>query len=156
MIQEIKFVDLNQHDDVYLTVDKCSTEVIFSKEKWLNANERLWVKIYADGLASYGLSMLADPLHDNRPYIWSSRAEVINQKLLKGTQYELITSDIGVQELEGRYSCYFSRGICASVIIPLVEMYADKLHYGLEEFKKYELRYVDRDIEDIINEFIEF
>ena len=156
MIMEIKFVDLNQHDDVYLTVDKCSTEVIFATEKWLNANERLWVKIHADGLASYGLSMLKDPMHNNQPYIWSSRAEVINRELLKGTPYELITSSIGVQELEGRYSCYFSRGICVSTIMPLVEMYADKLKYGLEEFKKYELKYVDRDIEDIINEFIEF
>jgi hypothetical protein len=81
---------------------------------------------------------------------------VINRELLKGTPYELITSSIGVQELEGRYSCYFSRGICVNTIMPLVEMYADKLHYGLEEFKKYELKYVDRDIEDIINEFIEF
>jgi hypothetical protein len=35
-------------------------------------------------------------------------------------------------------------------------MYADKLHYGFEEFKRHELRYVDRDIEDIINESIEF
>lgn len=141
IIKELKFVDINQHDDVYLTVDKCSTEVILEAEKWLNANELLWVKIYSDGLASYGLTMLEDPLHGGK-YTWSSRAEVINKELLKGTPHQLIRSDIGVKELEGKYSCYVSRGVCASVIIPLVEAYADKMHYGLETFKKFELQYI--------------
>lgn len=151
IIKELKFVDCNQHDDVYLTVDKCSTEVILEAEKWLNSNELLWVKIYADGLASYGLTMMEDPLHGGK-YTWSSRAEIINKELLKGTPCQLITSDIGVKELEGKYSCYFSRGICASVIMPLIERHADKLHHGLEEFKRYELRYVSTESHSLTRE----
>ena len=150
-IKEIKFVDIDQQDEIYLTVDKCSTEVIFSKEKQLNDNELLWVKIYSDGLASYGLTMLEDPLHGGK-YTWSSRAEVINKELLKGTPYQLITSDIAVRELESRYSCYSSSGICASVIMPLIERHADKLHYGVEEFKRRELKYVETERHSLTRE----
>lgn len=141
--KEIRFESMNQRDNVYLTIDKCSENVIFSTDKWINSDELLWVRIYSDGLAEFGLTKLKDPFHGYQKYTWSSRAEIINKELLKGTPYSLITSDIGVKELQGKYHhSYLSKGVCSRIIMPLVEANSDKLNYGLEAFKAYELRYV--------------
>lgn len=164
MIYSIKFRDINQHDDVYITVDKRSDKVIYENERWLNDNERLFVKIYDDGFAHYGLEMTEDPAHNNQRYIWSSNPSAINEYFnLIGTDYELAIWDIGVKELHGRYSCYMSAGVLLNSLLPFVEANQERLKYGYWKFFKANTRrtqddiviyprkglYIDKDIHDI-------
>lgn len=78
--------------EIRLTGER-SDVVVFEKSLKLNDNETLWVRIYSDGLARYGLTMECDPLHDNSRYTWSSRASVINKYLLNNEIYKLAISD---------------------------------------------------------------
>lgn len=131
MILNIHFYPLNGYDNLHITVDKFSEEVIFDKEKWLNDNERLFCKIYADGHARYGLEMQNDPAHNDQKYTWSSRAEVMNQEFnLYGTEYQLAQSDIGMRELEGMYSCYFGVGYILKNMLKLALANQKSLTYG--------------------------
>lgn len=137
MTKEIRFVDINQHDELWVTVDQFSKEVLYENEKWLNRNERLWVKIYKDGFASYGLEVQKDRLHGNEKYTWSSRPEVINREFhLTDTVYELAWWTCAAREECSKYHTPFSRGILLSAAYLHASNNQDKLHYGLEAFKK--------------------
>lgn len=137
MTKEIKFVDINQHDELRITVDQFSKEVLYENEKWLSPNERLWVKIYKDGFASYGLEVQKDRLHGNQKYTWSSRGEVINREFnLTDGPYELAWWNCAAREECSKYSCFFSRGILLATAYLHASNNQDKLHYGLEAFKK--------------------
>lgn len=133
-ISDIKFYDINGYDNMYITID-VSKEIVFEKEKWLSGNERLWVKIFKDGTACYGLEMQKDPMHGNQKYTWSSRAEVINDYLELDDKYRLARYDISIKDSKDQ-GCYFSRSIVLHTALELAKKYEDKLHYGYEQFKK--------------------
>lgn len=134
---EFKSYPTNGYDNIYLTLEDETKEVIFEKEVWLNPNERLFVKIFNNGLAHYGLEMQNDPIHGGK-YTWSSRAAVINEHLLFDTPYKLIRSDIGVRF--NTHSCYGSYGVTINAIMPLIIEHQDKLHFGVNKFKERELK----------------
>lgn len=137
MTKEIRFIDINQHDELWITVDRFSKEILYENEKWLSPNERIWVKIYKDGFASYGLELQKDPLHGNQKYTWSSRGEVINEVFnLCDTPYELAWWNCAARELCSKYSTPFSRGILLSAAYLHASNNQDKLHYGLNAFKE--------------------
>lgn len=138
-VKEFKSYPTNGYDNLYLTLEEKETEIIFEKEKWLNSNERLFVKIFKNGLAHYGLEMQNDPVHGGK-YTWSSRSEVINEHLLFNTPYKLIRSDIGVRYANS-YSCYGSYGVTINTIMPLIIKHQDKLHFGIDKFKEREIKY---------------
>ena len=133
-IVEVSFFDINHHDDMHLIVDEMSEKVVFEREKWLNSNERLWVKIFEDGTSRYGLEMQHDPLHGNQKYTWSSRPEVINDYLELDDEHRLARYSIGIKSKDDGYT-YYSRGILLKSALEIAKKYEDKLHYGFEQFK---------------------
>lgn len=135
MITNIHFYPLNGYDNLHITVDKRSDEVIFQKEKWLNDNERMYCTIYADGIAQYGLEMQKDPAHGNEKYTWSSNAYAINEYLeIFGTPFQLSISDIGVKEMDCQYGCYFACGYLLKNMIMLGIANEGDLKYGFLHF----------------------
>lgn len=139
MILNVKWYPLNGYDNLNIIVDKFSDEVIFKREKWLNSNERLFVTIYDDGIAHYGLEMTKDPIHGNEKYTWSSRSEVINEHFgLIGTPLQLARHDIGAREYNGEYSCYFGVGYLVSNMMLLAEANLDQLTYDYFKLRKRE------------------
>lgn len=129
----VKFYQLNQHDNLNLTVDKISNEVVYQNSKWLNDNELIWVKIYDDGHAKYGIEMQHDPLHGNEKYTWSSRPSVMNLVFdLVDTPYELSCDTIGLREENSKYYCFISSGITKKLYLQLAKENEGQLNYGYE------------------------
>jgi hypothetical protein len=123
---KVKFHDYNQMDNMYLDVDAMSQNVIYADEKKTD-DGTFFVKIYADGFASYGLRVDCDPWHNNQSYTWSSRPEVINQVFnLNGTSLQLAKYSIGVNG--------YDRGILFEKACEIALEYQNLLHYGYMAF----------------------
>lgn len=132
MVLSVNFLDINQHDDLRIIIDEFSKTIVYKEEKWLNPNERAFVKVFDDGLATYGLEMQHDPMHGNQRYVWSSNPGFINQTFsLTGTSWELARWDCGAGKLD---ECAFAMGITVKLAAALAEANQDKLHYGLIQF----------------------
>lgn len=137
MVQEIRFVDINQQDNLEITVDKFSTEVLYQNEKWLDNNHRYFITIYADGFARFGIEVQSDPWHDNEKYVWSSRGEVMNDVFnLWNTPYELAQWGCAARESCSKYSSFFAMGILLTAAYVHGSNAKEKLHYGFEAYKK--------------------
>ena len=137
MTKEIRFIDINQHDEMEITVDVFSKEILYENEKWLSNNERVFVKIFSDGFVTFGLEVQKDPMHGNQKYVWSSNADFINRCFgLLDTAFEIAAWHIAAREECSRYGCFFARNMLLSVAYLHASNNQDKLHYGLEEFKK--------------------
>ena len=133
MIKEVKIIQINQKDELRITVDKISDTIIYKSIKELNDNETLWVKIYDDGHAIYGLDMRKDPIHNNQPYTWSSRCEVINEYFkFDGTIYQLARYDVGLRDNE--QNSYWSCGMTLDKVVRLAAEKEDDLRFGLQAF----------------------
>lgn len=123
---KVQFLDYNQMDNMYLVVDAMSQDVIFEDECKTDEGT-FFIKIYSDGFASYGLRVECDPWHNNEPYTWSSRSEVINEVFnLNGTKHQLALYNIGVN------GC--SRGILFDKACEIALDNEELLHYGYMEF----------------------
>lgn len=79
MVTNIRYIDINQHDELEITVDVFSKDILYENEKWLSNNERAFVKIFSDGFVTFGLEVQHDPMHGNKKYVWSSNADFINR-----------------------------------------------------------------------------
>lgn len=133
MILAVKLYDLNQMDNLHITVDSHDKTIVFIKSVDINENDTMFVKIYESGFASFGYAMKKDPQHDNRPYVWSSNPEAINEALgLIGTEWELAKWTVGVTDSPD--SCAFSYGILKSLALKLGEANQDQMKYGLFAF----------------------
>ena len=137
MVTNIRYIDINQHDLLEITVDAFSKEVLYENEKWLSNNERAYVKIFSDGFVDFGYELQEDPWHNNEKYVWSSNADFINRCFsLLDTPLEIAHWDISAKEECSRYSCFFSRRILLSEALTYASHNQDKLHYGLDAFTK--------------------
>ena len=137
MTKEIKFIDINQHDELEITVDVFSKEVLYENEKWLSDNERAFIKIFSDGLVDFGLEVQKDPMHNNKKYVWSSNADFINRCFdLLNTPQELAAWHVGAREECSKYSCFFARNILLSKALSYAADNSGKLHYGYIAFEK--------------------
>lgn len=125
-MEKVEFRNYNQMDNMYLEVEKMSKELVFSDKKE-TADGCFHVNIYADGFASYGLTVHKDPWHNNQEYTWSSRPEVINKVFnLNGTPFQLAKYSIGVNG--------YSRGILFERACEIALDNEDLLHYGYMAF----------------------
>lgn len=123
---KVTFQDYNQMDNMYLVVTALSQDVIYADEK-KTEDGTFFVEIYADGFASYGLRVDRDPWHNNQPYTWSSRPEVINQVFsLNGTPHQLAKYSIGVNG--------YARGILFEKACEIALANQELLHYGYMAF----------------------
>ena len=143
MILSVSFTDVNQHDDINIIVDERSKTVVFETEKWIVPDEeRIWVKIYSDGLAQYGYDVHHDRMHKNTFYTWSSNPTSVNEQLgLIGTKWELAKWSCAVAE--GPDDCRFASGILVSLALKLAEANQNSLHYGLNEFYHQNFRSIE-------------
>jgi hypothetical protein len=128
---KVTFQDYNQMDNMYLVVTALSQDVIYADEK-KTEDGTFFVKIYADGFASYGLRVDHDPLHNNEPYTWSSNPECINKVFGLADDLKLAKYDIGVKDDDR--GCYFSRGILFKKACEIALEYQNLLHYGYMAF----------------------
>ena len=138
-ILRVDFWNINGHDDMNIVVDKYpESDIVYSATKPVD-DGYLWVRIYRDGLADYGYTMLKDPMHNNQTYTWSSRSEVINEEFkLVGTPNELQLSNVGVKEIAKHpMGCYCSMGCTISLARDLVLANQDKMAHGVEDYFKY-------------------
>ena len=136
MIKDLYYIDINQHDELSITVDKFSKEVLYENEKWLSSNERAFVTIFSDGFVDFGLELQEDPRHNNSKYTWSSNADFINECFgLHGTPNEIAIWHVGAKEEYSRYSCFIGRNMLLSTALLLAYNNQDKLHYGFDAFK---------------------
>ena len=144
MTTKIRYIDINQHDELEITVDVFSKEVLYENEKWLSNNERAFVKIFSDGFVDFGLEVQEDPMHNNQKYVWSSNADFINRCFdLLNTPWEIASWHVAAREECSRYSCFFGRNMLLSVAYLHAFNNQDKLHYGLDGFEeKNRKRYV--------------
>lgn len=127
------FRNFNGMDNMYLDVESMSSEVAFTS-KQRDEEGVFFVTIYSDGLAEYGYIEDCDPLHGNKPYVWSSRPEVINEVFnLNNTSLQLAKYSIGVRDDE---YCYIDRGILLSEALRIAANNAESLHYGYDEFER--------------------
>ena len=129
---QVRFENYNQMDNMYLVVSALSQDVIYANEKKTD-DGTFFVKIYADGFASYGLRVDRDPWHNNEPYTWSSNAECINKVFGLTDELKLAKYDIGVM-VDDNNSCYISRGILFEKACEIALEYQNLLHYGYMEF----------------------
>lgn len=145
MATNLRYIDINQHDELEITVDVFSKEVLYENEKWLSSNERAFIKIFSDGFVDFGLELQKDPMHNNKKYTWSSNADFINRCFgLLDTPFELATWHIGAKEKCSKYSCFFARNILLSKAMEYAANNSDKLHYGLKVYEeKNRTRYSD-------------
>lgn len=128
---KVEFEDYNQMDNMYLSVAALSQDVIYANEKKTD-NGTFFVKIYADGFASYGLRVDRDPWHNNEPYTWSSNPECINKIFGLTDELKLAKYDIGVRDDDK--GCYFSRGILFEKACEIALENEGLLHHGYMEF----------------------
>ena len=137
MTTKIHYIDINQHDELEITVDVFSKEVLYENEKWLSNNERAFVKIFSDGFVDFGIEVQEDPRHNNQKYVWSSNADFINRcfNLLK-TPWEIAAWHVAAREECSRYSCFFARNMLLLVAYLYAFNNQDKLHYGLDGFEE--------------------
>ena len=64
--------------------------------------------VFPSGLALYGYTKYADPMHNNERYTWSSRPSVINEIF----GLDLNKHDIGLRTYNPKHpDCYYSVGI---------------------------------------------
>ena len=132
MIVNIKFYPLNGYDNLNLIVDRLSRKEVFKQEKWLNTRDKMFVTIYDDGFATYGLYSHKD---DGIKDFWSSCAHEVNKEFnLNGTPYQLAIHNIGLRELESPYSCYFSCGILLEHMLKIGIANEESLKYGFDKF----------------------
>lgn len=123
---KVKFRNYNDMDNMDLEVEEMSKEVIFSDKKETDGGY-FHVDIYADGFASYGLTVHKDPWHNNQEYTWSSRPEIINQVFnLNGTPLQLAKYSIGVNG--------YARGILFEKACEIALANEKLLHYGYMAF----------------------
>jgi len=136
-ILEVKFADINGYDNLYFTVDKLSLTNPIYENKKEDEKGYYWVKIYSTGIAQFGYTMYSDPLHDNMKYTWSSNPSTINEVFnLIGTEYELAKYGAGIKNGQNEGTCYWAGELTKSLALQIGETYKDKLHYGIEAWKK--------------------
>ncbi len=137
MVKSLRYIDINQHDELEIVVDAFSKEVLYENEKWLSDNERAFIKIFSDGFVDFGIELQRDPMHNDKKYTWSSNADFINRCFeLLNTSFELATWHVGAREECSRYSCFFGRNMLLTVAYTYASKNKSKLHYGLQKFKK--------------------
>lgn len=143
-IENVVFHNYNGQDNLYFECENLlgilKGTPIYSNSKVLykgNSDEGiLWVKIFEEGLAKFGLTMKADSLHGNQEYTWSSNAACINKEFgLIGTSYELARYGAGAKEI-GSNSCYYAIELTKAFALELGENNADKLHWGIEQYRQ--------------------
>ena len=128
MILKVDFNHINQHDEIICTVDSFSKKVI---KEFVDINDRkeIFLRIYDDGRASYGVTVFLDPYHEGK-YTWSSNAHDINAHFkLFGTEWQI--TEACFKELD---HCGFGCGILVSLAEKLAEANQEKLKYGLIEY----------------------
>lgn len=129
---KVKFLNYNRMDNMYLDVDAMSQDVIYANEKRDESNEgTFFVRIYSDGLAEFGYTVDCDSWHNNKPYTWSSRPEVINEVFGLTDKLKLAKYTIGVRDDD---RCYIARGITFERACEIAHDNEDLLHYGYMEF----------------------
>lgn len=143
-VSNVKFADYNGQDNLYFEVDMNLNKMLKSTPVYSNFKtfdedteyERtLWVKIFKEGLATFGLTLMKDPLHNNEVYTWSSNARCINEEFgLIGTPYELAKYGAGVKE-EGHSGCYWAAQLTKALALKIGEEYKDLLHWGIEQYR---------------------
>lgn len=143
-VSNVKFADYNGQDNLYFEVDVNIHEMLKSTPVYQNSKVleegtkregTLWVKIFECGLATFGFTMEADPLHGNRRYTWSSNADCINREFnLIGTPYELARYGAGVREA-GDTGCYWAAELTKALALEIGEDNIDKLHWGIEQYR---------------------
>lgn len=143
-VTNVKFADYNGQDNLYFEVDVNINEMLKSTPVYNNSKVfyegtkdegTLWVKIFDGGLATFGFTMNADPMHDNQRYIWSSNADAINKAFeLVGTPYELARYGAGVKEA-GSNGCYWAAELTKALALKIGKENVDKLHWGIEQYR---------------------
>ena len=143
-IKNVEFADYNGQDNLYFEVAENINEMLKSSPVYQNSkvlyggtkNEgTLWVKIFDGGIATFGFTMNADPLHGNERYTWSSNADCINKEFgLIGTPYELARYGAGVRE-DGSTGCYWAAQLTKALALEIGENNTDKLHWGIEQYR---------------------
>lgn len=144
-VSNVKFADLNGQDNLYFEVDVNLNEMLKSSPVYNNSKVlyegtkdegTLWVKIFDCGLATFGFTQKADPLHGNKEYTWSSNTDCINKEFsLIGTPYELARYGAGVKEANST-GCYWAGEITKALALRIGEENTDKLHWGLDAWKQ--------------------
>jgi hypothetical protein len=143
-IENVVFRNYNGQDNLYFEVTENIREMlkgtpVYTNSKVLNEGTRnegtLWVKIFDGGLATFGFTMNADPLHGNQKYTWSSNADCINTEFnLVGTPYELARYGAGVKKA-GESGCYWAAQLTKALALEIGENNIDKLHWGIEQYR---------------------
>lgn len=139
-ISDVQFRDYNNQDNLYFSVENLDqilkSTPIYSNQKELDGGT-LWVKIYKGGIAIFGYTLEHDPLHGNQKYTWSSNSSCINREFnLYGTPYQLAEYGAGIKEASKDGGCYWAGEITTELALSIAEANQEKLHYGLEKFKK--------------------
>lgn len=130
-IVQVKLNDINQHDELLLTLAQSSGNLIF-EGKSENPGGFYYLKIYDDGLANFGYTAYDDLFHGGR-YTWSSNPTCINDVFhLNGTNLELATWEHAYKLIGG--GCYCSCGMLASTAALIAS--AQDLNYGILKFLK--------------------
>lgn len=143
-LSNVKFADYNGQDNLYFEVDVNINEMLKSTPVYQNSKVLyegtkdegiLWVKVFDGGLATFGFTMNADPMHGNQKYTWSSNADCINREFsLLGTSYELARYGAGVKEA-GSMGCYWAAQLTKALALEIGENNIDKLHWGIEQYR---------------------
>lgn len=140
MILRVDFSHINQHDEIICTVDSFSKNVI---KEFVDTNDEqeIFLRIYDDGHASYGVTVFDDPYHGGK-YTWSSNAHDINAHFgLFGTEWQI--KEACFKKLD---SCGFGCGILVFLAEKLAEANQERLKYDL--IKYYE--HIDSKKSDIV------
>lgn len=143
-ISNVKFADYNGQDNLYFEVTENINEMlkgtpVYNNSKVLYEGTKdegtLWVKIFNEGLATFGFTQKSDPLHGNKEYTWSSNADYINKEFgLIGTPYELARYGAGVKEA-GESGCYWAAQLTRALALEIGENNTNKLHWGIEQYR---------------------
>jgi hypothetical protein len=143
-VKNVVFKNYNGQDNLYFEVAENLNEMlkgtpVYNNSKVLEEGTKnegtLWVKIFDGGIATFGFTQKADPLHDNKEYTWSSNADCINKEFkLIGTPYELARYGAGVKEADST-GCYWAAQLTKALALEIGENNTDKLHWGIEQYR---------------------
>jgi hypothetical protein len=143
-VKNVVFKNYNGQDNLYFDVDVNLNEMlkgtpVYNNSKVLEEGTKnegtLWVKIFDGGIATFGFTQKADPLHGNKEYTWSSNADCINKEFeLVGTPYELARYGAGVKEADST-GCYWAAQLTKALALEIGENNTDKLHWGIEQYR---------------------
>ena len=111
--------------DIHMDIEESVNALIHEEYEYYREEVEdgfFYCKLFPSGLALYGYTKYADPLHNNERYTWSSRPSVINRIF----GLDLNKLDIGLRTYNPKqYECYYSVGIKRDVLEKMLQQAID-------------------------------